>query len=120
VINLSCSGDKTIVGCAGSIPGGTVSESLNLNSTKKESWEWDMAVGKIEKFKPEELTGLRLELSNSAIDSWQAADIVSEFLTGRGYGTSPDRIRHALAGMGGVSADFERMQEALEKIAFVM
>jgi hypothetical protein len=77
-----------------------------------------MVERKIEKFKPEELTGLRLELSSSAIDSWQAADIVSEFLTGRGYGTSSDRIRHALTGMGG--ADFERMQEALEKIGFLM
>jgi len=76
--------------------------------------------GKIEKFKTSDLTGLRLELCNSAYDSWQAADVVSEFLTGRGYGTNPDRVRHAIAGMKGGVTNFERMQEELEKIAFVM
>lgn len=75
---------------------------------------------KIEKFTASELSSLRLELANSAVDTWQAADIVSEFLTGRGYGTSSDRIRHALLTLEGGTANFQRMQEELEKIAFVM
>jgi hypothetical protein len=75
---------------------------------------------KIEKFSASELAVLREELSNSIYDSWQTADIVSKFLTGRGYGTSTDRIRHALPGMAADANGIERMQEALETVAFVM
>jgi hypothetical protein len=75
---------------------------------------------KIEKFTPTDLANLRLELSNIAFDSWQAAGVVAEFLNGRGYGASPDRILPALLKMKGSVGDFDRMQQALETIAFVM
>ena len=43
---------------------------------------------KIEKFSARELLNLRNELLQSGIDSWQAAEVLSGFLTGRGYGVS--------------------------------
>lgn len=75
---------------------------------------------KIEKFSKEELTTLRTELDKDSIDSWQAADIVSEFLSGRGYGACAHEIRSALMRIEGGPRNFLRMQEELEKVAFVM
>ncbi len=75
---------------------------------------------KIEKFSKEELTTLRTELDKDSIDSWQAADIVSEFLSGRGYGACAHEIRIALMRIEGGPRNFLRMQEELEKVAFVM
>lgn len=75
---------------------------------------------KIEKFSSEELRTLRMELDKDSIDSWQAADIVREFLTGRGYGACALKIRDALLRIGGGPRNFLRMQEELEKVAFVM
>ena len=46
------------------------------------------ANAKIEKFSARELLNLRNELLQSGIDSWQAAEVLSGFLTGRGYGVS--------------------------------
>ena len=39
---------------------------------------------KIEKFSNTDLVGLRNELMQSGIDSWQAAEVLHGFLTGRG------------------------------------
>jgi hypothetical protein len=75
---------------------------------------------KIEKFSKEELKTLRMELDKDSIDSWQAADIVSEFLSGRGYGACAHEIRNALMRIEGGPRNFLRMQEELEKVAFVM
>ena len=41
---------------------------------------------KIEKFTEADLAGLREELMKSGLDSWQAADLISSFLAGRGHG----------------------------------
>ena len=75
---------------------------------------------KIEKFSKEELRTLHMELDKDSIDSWQAADIVSEFLTGRGYGVCAHQIRSAMLRVEGGTRNFLRMQEELEKVAFVM
>ncbi len=101
-------------------------KTIRIYEAKKQraGSETNMAeFAKVERFKDSELTDLRLQLVNSSYDSWQAADVVSEFLTGRGYGASPERVRHALVhvnllNLNGLSTS-ERMQEALEKIAFV-
>jgi hypothetical protein len=74
-------------------------------------------LGKIERFKVSDLSDLRLQLSNTSFDSWQTADVVSEFLTGRGYGASSERVRHAMLSLNGMSSS-EHIQEALERIAF--
>ncbi len=75
---------------------------------------------KIEKFSEEELRTLRMELDKDSVDSWQAADIVSEFLAGRGYGACALQIRNAMQRIEGGPRNFLRMQEELEKVAFVM
>ena len=41
------------------------------------------ANAKIEKFSARELVNLRTELLQSGIDTWQAAEVLSGFLTGR-------------------------------------
>lgn len=75
---------------------------------------------KVEKFTAADLQSLRTELDNDSIDSWQAADIVSDFLTGRGYGACAHQIRNAMLRIEGGPRNFLRMQEELEKVAFVM
>ena len=52
---------------------------------------------KIEKFSARELLNLRNELLQSGIDSWQAAEVLSGFLTGRGYGVSAPDARNAVS-----------------------
>ena len=57
---------------------------------------------------------------DSAIDSWQAADVLSTFLTARGYGISPQTARDAIARLKGADRTLDSMQEELERAAVVM
>lgn len=75
---------------------------------------------KIEKFSANELANLRTDLMQSGIDSWQAAEVLREFLTGRGYGVSPQTARDAITRLELMGCKLDRMQEELEKLAFVM
>jgi hypothetical protein len=75
---------------------------------------------KVEKFSATELAGLRTELQQSGIDHWQAAEVLSGFLTGRGYGVSPQNARDALSRLEAGGCDLESMQQELEQLAFVM
>jgi hypothetical protein len=75
---------------------------------------------KVEKFSVSELANLRSELLEYRSDSWQAADVVSAFLVGRGYGVDPATVRTAVGGMDGFSGSMHAMQAALEAVAFVM
>ena len=75
---------------------------------------------KIEQFSATQLGNLRTALMNSAIDSWQAADVLSAFLTGRGYGISPQGARDAIARLEGTNRALDSMQEELERVAVVM
>jgi hypothetical protein len=75
---------------------------------------------KIEQFSATQLGNLRTALMNSAIDSWQAADVLSTFLTGRGYGVSPQGARDAIARLEGTHRALDSMQEELERVAVVM
>jgi hypothetical protein len=86
-----------------------------------------MAEGsKVEKFSMSELANLRNELQEYRSDSWQAADVVSAFLVGRGYGVNTATMRHAVGTMdaftGSINAlqAMDAMQEALEAVAYVM
>jgi len=49
----------------------------------------------VERFTPTELMTLRKELLESGADSFQAAEIVANFLSGRGYGVSSQGARSA-------------------------
>ena len=75
---------------------------------------------KIERFSATQLGNLRTALMDSGIDSWQAADMLSNFLTGRGYGVSPQRARDAIARLEGTDRALDCMQEELERVAVVM
>ena len=76
--------------------------------------------GMVEKFSVRELANLRNELLQSGLDSWQAAQVVSHFLSGRGYGANSEDVRSAVHHLEEVSCTFERMQEVLETVALVM
>jgi hypothetical protein len=78
------------------------------------------AMSKIEKFSPRELLNLRNELMQSGIDSWQAAEVLSGFLTGRGYGVSSEHARNAVSRLEEMGCNLECMQQELENLAFVM
>ena len=79
-----------------------------------------MKTNTVEKFPIEDLSGLRDELMQSGLDSWQAADLISSFLAGRGYGVSHDQARTVVNKIDTVACSFERMQKELESLAFVM
>jgi hypothetical protein len=74
----------------------------------------------IEKFPEAELAGLRHEVLHSNLDMWQAADLISSYLSGRGYGVSNDDARHMATQLEAAGFTVQSMQKELEKIALVM
>jgi hypothetical protein len=74
----------------------------------------------IEKFTATDLSSLRDELMQSGLDSWQAAELISAFLNGRGYGVSSVAARGAASRIESVGCSLQSMQEELEKLALVM
>jgi hypothetical protein len=75
---------------------------------------------RVEKFAVTELAGLRNALMQSGIDLWQAAEVLSSFLAGRGYGVSADQARDAVLRLEGAGCSYECMQTELERVALVM
>jgi len=75
---------------------------------------------KIEKFAANELTSLRDELTRSGIDLWQAGEVLSAFLAGRGYGVIPEQARDAVLRLEGPGCSHECIQSELERVALVM
>ena len=75
---------------------------------------------KIEKFAANELTTLRDELTRSGIDLWQAGEVLSAFLAGRGYGVIPEQARDAVLRLEGPGCSHECIQSELERVALVM
>jgi hypothetical protein len=78
------------------------------------------AHAKVEKFSARELQNLRNEMLQSGMDSWQAAEVLSGFLTGRGYGVSAEHARKAITRIEGLGCNLDCMQRELENLAFVM
>jgi len=74
----------------------------------------------VEKFPAGELANLRAELMQSGIDAWQAADLVSAFLTAHGYGVDTALVPDILVRLEGSGCSFECMQKELERVALVM
>lgn len=74
----------------------------------------------IEKFSENDLAGLRNDLMQSGLDSWQAGELISSFLMGRGYGVSSHAARTAATRIEVASCSYETMQRELEKLAMVM
>jgi hypothetical protein len=74
----------------------------------------------IEKFSVQDLVTLRGELLQSGVDSFQAAEIVANFLTGRGYGCSPHEARTVASNIEVPGMTAEHIQAELESVARVM
>ena len=73
-----------------------------------------------EKFSVSELTALRNELVRNGLDSWQAAELFQMFLSGRGYGVSPDAALDAATRVEGAGCNIDVMKKELESLALVM
>ena len=74
----------------------------------------------VEKFTHADLMTLRTELLQSHVDSFQAAEIVSNFLSGRGYGVCSQEARKITSSLELHRATAESMQAELERVARVM
>lgn len=75
---------------------------------------------KVERFAASELATLRNELMQSGIDTWQAAEVLSAFLAGRGYGVIPEQARDAVLRIENAGCTPECVQSELERLALVM
>ena len=74
----------------------------------------------VERFTPTDLLTLRNELLQSGVDSFQAAEIVANFLTGRGYGCSSHEARGVVSNIEVSGVTAEHIQAQLERVARVM
>ena len=72
------------------------------------------------KFTGNDVEALRLELFQTGLDAWQAAELISSFLSVRGYGISATTARDAFHRMGSSRCTVQHMHLALEKIALAM
>jgi hypothetical protein len=77
-------------------------------------------VSYVEQFTPTDLTMLHTQLSGSQVDSFQAAEIVANFLNGRGYGVSQQEARLAVSRIDSARCRVECIQAELERVARVM
>ncbi|MHB1023522.1 MAG: hypothetical protein ACYC46_09320 [Acidobacteriaceae bacterium] len=74
----------------------------------------------VERFSNTDLASLQSDLKQSGLDSWQAAELISSFLAGRGYGVSNHNAREAATRIESFGCSLESMQVELEKVALVM
>ena len=82
--------------------------------------DYSPAPSAMEKFNATDLSLLRDELMQSGLDFWQAAELISSFLSVRGYGVSHHAARGAASRIESVGCSLKSMQEELEKLALVM
>lgn len=71
----------------------------------------------IEKFSAVDLSTLRSDLLQPGLDSFQAAEVVANFLSGRGYGISNDEARVVATRIESVGCTVEKIQMELERVA---
>jgi hypothetical protein len=74
----------------------------------------------VEQFTPSDLMQLRSHLLQSGADSFQAAEIVANFLGGRGYGVSTQEARAAASRIEVQGCKAEHIQAELERVALAM
>lgn len=74
----------------------------------------------VEKFTPSDLLTLRGELLRAGVDTFQAAEIVASFLSGRGYGISSHEARSVATRIETPGITTEHIQAELERVARVM
>ncbi len=73
-----------------------------------------------EKFSSGELAALRNELLQGGLDAWEAAQLLQVFLSGRGYGVSPEAALDAVGRVEGAGCSLDSIQKELEHLALVM
>ena len=71
-----------------------------------------------EKFSLPELTELRSELLQSGFSSTDAAEVLQLFVTGRGYGISPESAKDVMYRLG-AGWPLESIQKELDRVALV-
>jgi hypothetical protein len=71
----------------------------------------------VERFSIAEMAALRNQLIEGGLDYQQAAELFQMFLTGRGYGVSPESARDAANRVSGAGNSVEAIQRELEGIA---
>lgn len=76
----------------------------------------DHAYG-VEKFSAIDLATLRGDLLQPGLDSFQAAEVVANFLSGRGYGISCDEARGVATRIESFGCTVETIQQELERVA---
>ena len=74
----------------------------------------------VERFTPTDLLRLRSELLQPGVDSFQAAEIVASFLSGRGYGVSHQEARDVASRIEVPGCTVDLIQRELERVAYVM
>jgi hypothetical protein len=74
----------------------------------------------VERFAPSDLLALRADLLQSGVDSFQAAQIVANFLGGRGYGVDAHDAHVAARRIESPGCKAEHIQAELERVAMVM
>ncbi len=74
----------------------------------------------VEQFTSADLVTLRRELLQSGVDSFQAAEIVTSFLSDRGYGVSHHEARVAAFRIEVPGCTVEHIQRELERVALAM
>jgi hypothetical protein len=78
-----------------------------------------LAPAAVEKFSPSDLMTLRSDLLQNGVDSFQAAQIVADFLGGRGYGIGVEQARKVAAAIETAGTAADRIQTELESVAHV-
>jgi hypothetical protein len=73
-----------------------------------------------EKFSPSDLMGLRTELLQTGVDTFQAGEILSTFLSGRGYGISTHEARVLAGKIERMGSKPDEIHAELERVARVM
>lgn len=73
-----------------------------------------------EKFATADLNALRNDLLQTGVDSFQAAELIASFLSGRGYGVSQEDALAVATRIEAERCSTEKMQVELESIALTM
>lgn len=73
-----------------------------------------------QKFTAAEVAALRTDLLQMGMDHLHAAEMLSSFLVGRGYGVSRQRAREAVARLESAHCEVEAVRQELDMLALVM
>lgn len=71
-------------------------------------------------FAQTDLESLRSELLQAGLDTWQAGELISSFLSVRGYGVSAGDARTVATRIESSSCTLECMRQELGKLALMM